>query len=49
MFLLRLIFMVVNFPFLDGGVLRSTSYGNNIPEFIFFARMSSHIDDLNTR
>ena len=41
-------FDIVNFPFLDGDVLRSTSYGVYIPQLIRFARMSSHVDDLNT-
>ena len=36
---------IVYFPFLDGDVLRSTSYGNYIPEFILFVRVSSQIDD----
>ena len=35
-------FVIVNFPFLDGGVPRSTSYGVYIPQFIRFARVSSH-------
>ena len=36
---------IVYFPFLDSDVLRSTSYGNYIPEFILFVRVSSQIDD----
>ena len=39
----------MNFPFLDGDVPRSTSYGVYISQFIRFARVSSHIDDFNTR
>ena len=42
-------FDIVNFPFLDGDVPRSTSYGVYISQFIRFARMSSHVDDFNTR
>ena len=36
------------FPFLDGGVPRSTSYGVYISQLIRFARVSSHVDDFNT-
>ena len=39
----------MNFPFLDGGVPRSTSYGVYISQLIGFARISSHVDDFNTR
>ena len=39
----------MNFPFLDGDVPRSTSYGVYISQLIQFARVSSHVDDLNTR
>ena len=39
----------MNFPFLDGDVPRSTSYGVYISQFIPFARDSSHVDDFNTR
>ena len=35
-------FDMVNFPFLDGDVPRSTSYGVNISQLIRFARVSSH-------
>ena len=38
----------MNFPFLDGDVLRSTSYGVYISQLIRFARVSSHVDDFNT-
>ena len=37
------------FPFLDGDVPRSTSYGVYISQLIRFARVSSHVDDVNTR
>ena len=40
---------IVNFPFLDGDVSRSTSYGVYIAQLIRFARVSSHVDDFNTR
>ena len=42
-------FDIVNFPFLDGDVLRSTSCGVYISQLIRFARLSSHVDDFNTR
>ena len=42
-------FDIVNFPFLDGDVPRSASYGVYISQLIRFARVSSHVDDLNTR
>ena len=42
-------FDIVNFPFLDGDVPRSTSYGVYISQFIRFARVSSDVDDFNTR
>ena len=42
-------FVIVNFPFLDGAVPRSKSCGVYISQFIRFARVSSHIDDFNTR
>ena len=41
-------FESVNFPFLDGGVPRSTSYGVYISQLIRFARVSSHVTDFNT-
>ena len=41
-------FDFVNFPFLDGDVPRSTSYGVYISPLIRFARVSSHVDDFNT-
>ena len=42
-------FDIVNFPFLDGDVLRRPSYGVYISQLIRFARVCSHIDDFNTR
>ena len=40
-------FDIVNFPFLDGDVPRSTSYGVNISQLIRFARVSCHVTDFN--
>ena len=37
----------VNFPFLDGDVPRSTSYGVYISQLIRFVRVSSHVADFN--
>ena len=42
-------FDIVNSPFLDGDVPRSASYGVYISQLIRFARVSSHVDDFNTR
>ena len=42
-------FDIVNFPFLDGDVYRSTSYGVYISQLIRFARVSSHVVDFNAR
>ena len=42
-------FEIVNFPFLDGDVPHSTSYGVYISQLIRFARASSHVADINTR
>ena len=42
-------FDILNFPFLDGDVPCSTSYGVYISQRIRFARVSSHVDDFNTR
>ena len=39
----------MTFPFLDGDVPRSASYGVYISQLIRFARVSSHVDDFNTR
>ena len=40
-------FDIVNFPFLDGDVPRSTSYGVYISQLIRFARVSGHVADFN--
>ena len=42
-------FEIVNFPFLDGGVPRSPSYGVYISQLIRFARVCSNVDDFNNR
>ena len=42
-------FEIVNFPFLDGDVPRSTSYGVYISQLIRFAKASSYVADFNTR
>ena len=42
-------FDIVYFPFLDGDIPRSTSYGVYISQLIRFARMSSHVADFNIR
>ena len=42
-------FDIVNFPFLDGEVPRSASFGVYFSQLIRFARVSSHVDDFNTR
>ena len=39
----------MNFPFLDGDVPLSTSYGVYISQLVRIARMSNHVDDFNTR
>ena len=41
-------FEIVNFPFLDGDVPRSTAYGVYISQPVRFARASSHVADFNT-
>ena len=40
---------IVNFHFLDGDVPRSASCGVYMSQLIRFARVSSHVDDFNTR
>ena len=40
-------FEIVNFPFLDEDVPRSTSYGVYISQLIHFARASSYVADFN--
>ena len=42
-------FDVVGFPFLDGDVPRSASYGVYISQLVRFARVSSHVVDFNAR
>ena len=42
-------FDIVNFPFLDGDVPHSTSYGVYISQLIHFARASTYVADFNTR
>ena len=42
-------FDIVNFPFLDGDVPRTTSSGVYISQLIRFARVSSHLADFNAR
>ena len=42
-------FDIVNFPFLDSDVPRSTSYGVCISQLIRFARVSSRVADFNAR
>ena len=42
-------FEIVNFPFLDGDVPRSTSYGVYISQLFRFARAFSRVADFNTR
>ena len=42
-------FEIVDFPFLDGDVPLSTSYGVYISQLIPFARASSYVADFNTR
>ena len=41
-------FEIVDFPFLDGDVPRSTSYGVYIFQLIRFARAPSYVTDFNT-
>ena len=42
-------FDIVNFPFLDGDIPHSTSYGVCISHLIRFARVSIHVADFNAR
>ena len=42
-------FEIVNFPFLDGDVPRSPSYGVYISQLICFARVCSNVDNFNNR
>ena len=42
-------FEIVNFPFLDGDVPRSPSYGVYISQLIRFATVCFNVDDFNNR
>ena len=42
-------FEIVNYPFLDGDVPCSPSYGVCISQLIRFARVCSNVDDFNNR
>ena len=42
-------FEIVNFPFHDGDVPRSPSYGVNICQLISLAIVCSNVDDFNNR
>ena len=42
-------FEIVNFPFLDGDVPRSPSYGVYISQLIRFARVCSNVEGFNNR
>ena len=42
-------FEIVNFPFLDGDVPRSPSYGVYISQLIHFARVCSNVNGFNNR
>ena len=42
-------FEIVNFPFLDGNVPRSPSYGVYISQLIRFERMCFNVDNFNNR
>ena len=42
-------FEVIIFPFLDGDVPHSTSYGDYISQLISFSRASSHVADFKVR
>ena len=42
-------FEIINFPFLDGDVPRSPSYGVYISQLFCFARVCSNVDDFNNR
>ena len=42
-------FEIVNFPFIDGDVPRSPSYGVHISQLIRFVRVCSNNDDFNNR
>ena len=42
-------FEIVNFPFIDGDIPRSPSYGVYISQLIHFARVCSNVGDFNNR
>ena len=42
-------FEIVNFPFLDGDVPHSPSYGVYILKLVCFVRLCSNVDDFNNR
>ena len=42
-------FELLNFPFLDGDVPRSPSYGVYISQLICFARVCFNVNDFNNR
>ena len=42
-------FEIVNFPFLDGDVPRSPSYGVYISQLICFTKACSNVDDFNNK
>ena len=42
-------FEIVDFPFLAGGVPRSSSYGAYISQLIRFAKVYSYVDDFYNR
>ena len=46
---MTLILILSYFPFLDGDVPCSTSYGVYFSQLNCFARVSSHVDDFYTR
>ena len=43
------LFEIVNFPFLDGDVPRSPTYGVYISQLISFARVCSNVEDFINR
>ena len=47
--IILIFFQIVNFPFLDGDVPRSPSYGVYISPLILFVRVCSNVDDFNNR
>ena len=42
-------FEIINFPFLEGDVPRSPSYGVYISQLIRFARVCSNVDDFSNK